>query len=273
MTPEAEVDIRDAAIDVTWQGKAFSGRARVRLTAQNLLLDVAGTGKAIRLGYDGLRGADLRAGVLTIWAREGEIAVRPASRPDLEVAWNTLSARACELPELTVGLRALGSRHGGDPEAQRRFFAPLLSARRRLEEQPELPLRLAAFDAVELETKLLGALRELVAECTTSSAAARRSLEAQALDEADGLRRALQSLGRAAEALREGDDAERFVRWRDWAAQARLVFTEADRCWLAVWPLLEDQSHGRPRKGRRGGSSPAVAFWAILATLTPAVVR
>jgi hypothetical protein len=220
----------------------------------------------IRLAYDAMYGAQLRMGTLTIHAEHGSITASDSR--GLERIWMVLQTRACGLPELTVGLRALGSRHGGDAELQGRFFAPLLSARRRLEEQQEVEWRLAAFDADELRQRTTQVLRELAAARSLPTPSARRSLEAQALDEAEGLYSALAALGLAAEALRMEEDAARFEAWRAWAARARDVFVQADRCWLAVWPLLERhgaQHRGRPRRWPRGGKGgPGRAAGALM---------
>ena len=76
--------------------------------------------------------------------------------------------------------------------------------------------RLAAFDAEELRQRITQVVRDLVAERALPTPSARRSLEAQALDEVEGLDEALEALGVAADALRTGDDASRFGAWRTW---------------------------------------------------------
>lgn len=244
--PERNVDVRDAPLQLTWDGESVSTRGRLRLSEHEVLVEV-GTSR-IRLAYGTIQGAALRLGTLTIFADRGTIAV--SEHAGLQHFWVALSQASCTLPELTVGLRALGSRRGGDPESQGRFFAPLISARRRLEEQDSLEWRLAAFDADELRERTTEVLRALVAERVSARPSARRSLEAQVLDEADGLFAALAALGEAAELVRRGDDATRFGEWRTWASRAREVFVQADRCWLAAWPLLEGAPADRPARAR-----------------------
>lgn len=222
-------------------------------------------GRVIRLTYDAMHGAEWRMGTLTIFAEQGTVSAREGR--GLEHSWVTLQSRACALPELTVGLRGLGSRHGGDAVLQARFFAPLLAARRRLEDQQDPSWRLAAFDADELRDRTTQVLRELIAERCPPSPAARRSMEARAIDEAEGLHAALLALGAAADALRTGEDAARFGLWRTWASRARDVFVQADRCWLAVWPMLEaaPASAGKGLAGRRPPGGKAAGALALIA--------
>lgn len=253
--PERDVDVRDVQLRITWDGESVSTRGRIRLSEHELLVEV-GTSR-IRLACSAIQGAELRLGTLTVFSDRGTIA--SSEDTALQHFWMELTRRACTLPELTVGLRALGSRRGGDPDLQGRFFAPLISARRRLEEQESIEWRLAAFDAEDLRGRTTEVLRALVAERASLRPSARRSLEAQVLDEADGLFGALAALGDAADAVRSGDDANRFVDWRLWAARARDVFVQADRCWMAAWPLLNaapTERQGRSaswlRKGKRG---------------------
>ncbi|MEP7348298.1 MAG: hypothetical protein ABI877_23735 [Gemmatimonadaceae bacterium] len=252
--PERGVEVQDVMLRIAWNGESVSTRGQLRLSDHEVQVEVGDS--RIRIGYDAIHGAHLRAGTLTLFSEHGTIAA--SESPGLELLWVELQARACVLPELTVGLRALGSRRGGNPELQGRFFAPLLSARRRLEEQLELEWRLAAFDADDLHQRTGQVLRELVAERASATPSARRSLEAQAFDEAEGLQAALGALGMAADALRVGDDETRFGAWREWSARARDVFVQADRCWLAVWPLLERSTV--PRRGpSRGTGGPGRA--------------
>ncbi|MFN8571638.1 MAG: hypothetical protein U0132_06225 [Gemmatimonadaceae bacterium] len=259
--PDAPVDVRDVMLQLTWMGEDYAGRGRLRLFEHELVVDVTGAARVIRIAYAALSGADLRSGALTLYAPHGQLVALAA--PGIEGAWLAVQERACALPELTIGLRALGSRHGGDAALQGRFFAPLLAARRRLEEQRDLEWRLVAFDAEDLRQLTTTVLRDMVAERTFDTAALRRSLEAQALDEAEGLHAALESLGVAAEDVRRAADAERFEAWRAWASRARVVFVEADRCWLAVRPLLErlPPSPAKKRRGRKGpGGGAALAL-------------
>ncbi len=269
--PDGQVDVRDVMLQLTWNGEDYAGRGRLRLYEHDLVVEVTGAASVIRIGYNVLLGADLRSGALTLYAQQGQLVALAA--PGVDAAWLTVQERACTLPELTIGLRALGSRHGGDAMLQGRFFAPLLAARRRLEEQREVEWRLAAFDAEDLRHQTTSVLRDLVAERASDTAALRRSLEARVLDEAEGLHDALVSLGASAEELRRAPDAERFVAWRMWAARARTVFAEADRCWLAVRPLLEDLSPVAPvrrRRRRRGpGGGAAIALLTLTSLLNP----
>lgn len=238
--------MREVRLRISWDGASVERSGRLLLAEHELLAEVDTV--RIRLPYASIHGADLRLSTLTIFADRATIAASDSDR--LQSFRIALCARACALPELTVGLRALGSHRGGDPDLQGRFFAPLLAARRRLEGQDTVEWRLAAFDADDLRRQTMETLREMVAEFVPNRAPARRSLEAQVLDEAEPLLNAMDALGEAAYLVRSADDARSYLCWRSWAARARDVFVQADRCWMAVWPLLA----GSPTLRRRGWS-------------------
>lgn len=147
------------------------------------------------------------------------------------------------LPELTRTLRAFGSRRGrrsaGDREAseQRRFFEPLITARRTAMQGRDPIAAVAAFDVAALVTALDATLDAFAADRHGDDAPARRALEAELMDVSEPLHQALDVLRSAAEAACATPDDLR--PWRAWASQLRATFEAADRVWLALDEVLD----------------------------------
>lgn len=238
MTPERSLgaDPRAAALTGEWHGEPLSGTGRLRLAEHGVRVELDG-GAAFDVPYTSLTGTTWRGDAVTMFGAPGWI--RGAGAPGLDAFWVALQERACALPELTTGLRALGSHRGGDAERQARFFAPLLQARRRLEEQREIRWRLAAFEALALRRRVEETVRELAAERYPESPPAERALAACLIDECAPLFMALDALGEAAALVAGSDDAGRFAAWRVWTGRAREVFEAADRAWGASLRWLE----------------------------------
>jgi hypothetical protein len=256
MTPEGPpgVEPRAAALTGEWHGEALSGTGRLRLAEHGVRVEPDG-GVAFEVPYASLTGTAWRGDAVTMFGAAGWI--RGTGAPGLDAFWVGLQERACALPELTTGLRALGSRRGGDAQRQARFFAPLLQARRRLEEQREIRWRLAAFEAQALRRRVEETVRALAAERYPDAPPAERALAACLIDECAALFAALDALGEAAALVADSDDAGRFAAWRAWTGRAREVFEAADRAWGASLRWLEP---GPPvattatRRSRRRGS-------------------
>jgi hypothetical protein len=153
------------------------------------------------------------------------------------------------LPELTLALRALGSRRRrrGEGNEQERFFAPLLEARRAAARAPDLEAAITSFDVARLNTSFDKTIGALAADRAASGRpAARRALEARLQEGLEPLRRALSDLGERADALLRADEGARPDAWRRWADQLRAVFACADRCWPGLDAALE--TVGVPRR-------------------------
>ncbi len=154
------------------------------------------------------------------------------------------------LPELTLALRALGSRRRrrGEGNEQERFFAPLLEARRAAARAADVEAAVTSFDPARLNASFDRTLRALVADRAVSGrAAARRALEARLQERLEPLRVALSELGHCADALLCADEGARPEAWRRWAAQLRAVFACADGCWPGLDAALE--TVGVPPRG------------------------
>jgi hypothetical protein len=154
------------------------------------------------------------------------------------------------LPELTLALRALGSRRArrGEGNEQERFFAPLLEARRAAARAGDVEAAVSAFDAARLTASFDKILRALAADRVASGRPpVRRALEARLQERIEPLRRAIVELGDRADALLIADAESRPESWRSWADQLRRVFACADRCWPGVDAALD--ATGAPRRG------------------------
>jgi hypothetical protein len=153
------------------------------------------------------------------------------------------------LPELTLALRALGSRRRrrGEGDEQERFFAPLLEARRAAARAVDVETAVASFDADRLHAAFDKAIRALAADRAASGRPAlRRALEARLQERLEPLRRALSELGERADELLGAGENERGEAWQRWAYQVRAVFACADRCWPSLDAALE--TTGAPRR-------------------------
>jgi hypothetical protein len=242
----------------------------LRLREHSLEL-VTSRGVPIVAAYDTLSGAGWRTGRLFIYSAAGVLELEGDT--GLERAWVSLTALSCPIPEFTRGLRTLGSRRVGarkavhaDASAQTRFFAPLLQARRRLEQEGDLDRRLTAFEAPLLAERMTQVLTLLAAEYYPGSAPDRRALEAELFEAAAPLFAGLDALQVAEERYRGAADERRFVAWRAWTGDVAAVFADADRSWRAAFPLLPPApAPQRSRwRGRGGAGGAGVLFVASL---------
>ena len=264
---DSSLEVRDVVLEGVWLGGEVGGRGIAHFGDEGVVIETSSG--ALRISYSALWGVEWRAGRLTVYATDVVVSLQGA--PALDRAFALLHDRACELPELTTGLRSLGSRRGGSMVLQERFFAPLLQARRRLEEQRDIAWRLAAFDAGELRTRLESTLESFARERHPEHAPARRALEARLLDEAAPLLRALGQLEDAALDLRRVEGAAQFSAWREWTRLARLVFEQADRSWQMSLPLLRVPAPA-PKVRRRTGRGAGMLLLVVSAGIWPGIL-
>lgn len=173
-----------------------------------------------------------------------------SGHPGLQPLGNQIIAAALALPEFTRTMRSLGTRRGDIGMEHDRFFSGLLAARRAAEGFVEPESRLAAFDPRRLSQSLTTLLGELAAERFPESAPDRRALEAELTEYAERVYVALDALGEAAEQVRVSASPGRLAQWRNWTRAAQRVFDEADRCWMAVLPALQEARVPPPRRRR-----------------------
>jgi len=235
----------------SWRGADVSGDYRLVLAEDDVAIATLDGSQRVPLPLGTLAGVRYQGGELVLSFADGILVLTGEGR--LAAVARDIVARATAPGELTLGLRALGShRRGGGDELQRRYFEPLLSARRRLDRAGDPSAQLGALDA----RALLGgyhALAQRIAEGSAGEAASdRRALEAQIDDALAPLVASLDALDASARALRDAPPDSTISRWRDWAACARSVFAAADRCWPEVRALVTGWHPGpRPSLWRR----------------------
>lgn len=149
-----------------------------------------------------------------------------------------------ELPELTRGLRALGSSRHDARALQNTFFHPLVDARRKAADARDPESRVKAFDAQELGRQLDKTVERIVSEWPDARPSARRAVRAQLIERVAPYADALSTLAERATELREAEEPDRLTAWRAWTVQLAIVFSCADRSWLSL------QSAARSIPGR-----------------------
>ena len=152
-----------------------------------------------------------------------------------------------ELPELTRGLRALGSSRHDARALQNVFFHPLVDARRKAAAARDPEGRVGAFDAGELGRQLDRTVERIVSEWPDARPSARRAVRAQLLERVAPYAHALDALAERAAELREAGENDRLAAWRAWTVQLATVFACADRSWLS----LQSAANSIPRKPSR----------------------
>jgi hypothetical protein len=248
--PDEDLDFMLTAVGGSWAAHAPRGPGVVRLSATELRL-TSQRGDAVAIPYSSLAGGTWQTGRLVLHGSAGRLEME--ADEGLERAWLVLVARVCPVPEFTRGLRMLGSRRAGVHDAQVRFFAPLLQARRRVEEAADLDERVATFETHVLSERLRQVVSALAAEAHPGSAPERRALEAELLEASEGTLAALEGVGQAAARYREAGAERCFEAWRRWASAVAAVFGEADRGWGRMMAALPEtpvvtRSARRPRR-------------------------
>jgi hypothetical protein len=213
-----------------WRGTEISGPGHANLTADVVMLSVGASRLAVPI--ENLDGAHVSPAHLTLFHRSGDVI--EIKGPDAERLGREIIAHACDVPELTVPLRALGSARARPGIDHDRFFGPFLAARRAAARAQDPENRLDAVDCRALAESVGVTVRELAAERYPKQPSERRAMEAELADLAQPVVASLDTLAAAAETARSSPDDTRFIRWREWAGAYRDVFRAADQCWLAA---------------------------------------
>jgi hypothetical protein len=234
--PDERIAEFAGGVSGTVRGRAVSGAATVRLGERGLAI-VVERGE-LRLPYGRLDGWVVEGDAVSVRITGGDAVAIVPSGGALALA-EALGAHACVLPELTRGLRTLGSSRARADSAQGALFAPLISARRRAARMRDPARRIRALDAEELRTELAAALSGMVSGRVRQPGPERRALVAALEDAVLPLRAAIATLGTAAEAHARTPEPRRLAAWREWTEAARRAFAAADACWPAVRAALE----------------------------------
>ena len=232
MTAEARLSFPRVVGHGRWIGREVSGAVTLFIEAREVIIRLEDGGEELTVSMQALTGAGWKSEVLSLHMETESLHLR--STQSLDRACLTITQRACALPEVARGLRALGSARGGGAEWQGRFFGPLLQARRRLEEGEPVDWQVAGFDAKILAERLRGVLASMAHERHAERPPYRRSLEAELAEAAEPVFRQLSAVDEAAKVLHSSADAQRFVYWRAWSREVRALFVEADRSCEAV---------------------------------------
>jgi hypothetical protein len=116
-------------------------------------------------------------------------------------------------------------------DQQVKFLAPLLQARKRIEEIADLDTRVAALDARALGERMLAAIQAIAKDVYATSDPDRRAMEAELEEAMSSLFAELQAMHAAAQVFRNAPEAVRFTAWRDWVSIVGRVFVLADHGW------------------------------------------
>ena len=221
----------------TVRGRAVRGEAIVRVGERGLAI-VLPAGE-LRLPYGRLDGWAVEGESVLLHVSGGDLLdVRsPSMSGELDVA---LATHACVLPELTRGLRSLGSARAHADPAQGELFAPLLAGRRRAARVRDPAGRVRALDADLLARELDAALRTISARRVRQPGPERRALDAALDDAAAPLTASIAGLGEAAERFGRAPDSGRLIAWRAWTEAVRAVFAAADACWPELRKALAE---------------------------------
>lgn len=184
-----------------------------------------------RLALDGLDGVAAAGPTqLSLYLASGDV-LELSGDDALRAVAAQLVERACTMPELTRGLRSLGSLRGTPGAAHDAWFAPLLAARRAVHGVTDAKRQLALIDAGELARAMERAMQELAALTAPGDVARQRAIEAALEEEAEGMFLAFARLALAADTLSGSASDTLFVDWRRWVGALRDVFTAADEAW------------------------------------------
>lgn len=209
--------------------------------AFNLVVRASADDHAVRVQLDAVESVVAGSQEVQIGLRDGtRVTLVSAGAPRIA---SDILARCHILPELTSALRTLGSRRSmrgrraTAPAEQRRFFAPLLDARRLAGAGNAPAATIAAFDCGALCQAIAAALGEFVSERHAEEGPARRALEAELEEIAEPLMLAIQALADSGLSARDAVDDLKL--WRGWAGQLRSTFEVADRVWIALDAALD----------------------------------
>lgn len=150
-----------------------------------------------------------------------------------------------ELPELMLSMRSIGSRRrmpneqSALEEAQERYFAPLLDARRTAAKALTRSQVIGTFDGRRITALIDATVRALAEERYAARPPARRAFEAELFEIVEPLREALRSLRDITESSAPAEGSpEQLTKWALWLGQLRVVFRLADSSWPALSVVL-----------------------------------
>jgi len=256
-------DAGSASIASVRVGRKDLGGASVLADSDLVTIVLSSKEKRVsRIPLGNIKSLRLQAGQLMVQLTDGKaLTLVGDNAADIR---ELIGAKCRAIPELTRGLRALGSARRANPRSvtrarsvavldeQREFFAPLLAARGAATLATTPAASVAAFDARTLADTIDATIHAFAGARFRTEGPHRRALQAELEDLTAALRTALAELGAlASQAQADPDD---FVRWRKWSNQLRATFQAADRAWmdiaraLAEYPLEAGASASVPAR-------------------------
>lgn len=186
-----------------------------------------------RLSLSGIEGIAGGPATLTVYLVSNDV-LELSGDEQLRPLGLQLLDRACAMPELTRGLKSLGSARGTPAAAHDRWFAPLMAARRSVEGVSDPARQVMLLSAATLATEIERAISEIAATKAPGDVAEQRAIEAALEEEAEALFAAIGVMGLAGDALRGGALDTRIADWRRWVETVRAVFAAADESWMGI---------------------------------------
>jgi hypothetical protein len=214
------------------RGREIDTSAAVTVDQDTLVLAWQGA-TPWRLSLSGIDGISGGASSLTVYLVSNDV-LELSGDDELRALGLQLLDRACAMPELTRGLKSLGSARGTPAAAHDRWFAPLLAARRSVEGVSDPARQVMLLDAAQLTKEIERAIAEIAAAQAPGDAAEQRAVEAALEEEAEGVFTAITLMGLAGDALRGGALDTRIADWRRWVDTVRAVFAAADEAWAGI---------------------------------------
>ena len=211
------------------RGCELDAYATVSLSGNNVVLAWENAAPW-ELDLDGIDGVMPRAGQLTLYLSRSDVLELTENEALRTFAARVLD-RACAVPELTRGLRALGSLRGTPGPAHDRWFAPLLAARRAVAGISDAERQVALVDAAVIAQQLRRVMSDIAKELAPTHAAMQRALDAALQEETEPVFEALERLALTADVLRVSALDTRLHDWRRWMNALREVFVAADLSW------------------------------------------
>ena len=211
------------------RGRELDAYAMVSLSRNNVVLAWEHAAPW-ELDLDRVDGVMPRPGQLTLYLSSGDV-LELTENEALRTFCASVLDRACAVPELTRGLRALGSLRGTPGPAHDRWFAPLLAARRAVAGISDAQRQVALVDAAVIAQQLRRVMSDMAKELAPTHPAMQRALDAALQEESEPVFASLERLALAADVLRVSPLDTRLHDWRRWMNALREVFVAADQSW------------------------------------------
>lgn len=212
------------------RGRTIDKGAEAELQPDALVLAWHEQAAPWRISLAGIDGVVHRTRDAMLYLNDGDVLELTGDDRVRTMALQLLD-HACVMPELTRGLRSLGSLRGAPGAAHDAWFAPLLAARRSVEGVSDPQRQLALLDAGALARGMETAMGEIAALVRPEHAASQRAIEAAIEEAAEPLVVALDRLAVAGDTLRGSAPDTVLVDWRRWVGALREVYAEADDAW------------------------------------------